>query len=887
MKVSPTPPKWADRFLVWFCSEALLEEIQGDLYEAYQYRHRHYGRFTADRLYVADVFRFFKPYAFEKYSRAKQFLPMYNNYFKIALRNILHRKSFTAINLLGLTIGISAVLLIGLYLQNEWSYDQATPGQERIYRLMNRYRAQTYTPMRFDDYNNATPEAQLRLLEHVKQYEEVETATHFVPSQSAIGGGDQFFVEFDNRRFVAENALYTNTGQSFQAIFPQEFLLGSPKEAFYGFNRIILTENTAERWFGRNWADQELIGKPLTIRDEVFDLAGVVPDVPDNRHYDFDFIVHQKSIPSWAAYTYLKLQAGASIASVVAQLNRDVDKVYPGYTEDELSKGITAVALKDIHFTADTLYEIKPVANRAYLTTFGLVGLVILLIIWTNYTNLSVAMYADRQKELGMRKVLGARPEDISFQLLAEAVLLALLCFPFCWLTVRMILPFFNELMALELNVDLLLQARTLLCLLGLLLLTGLFSGLYPALVYGSRPSLHLFGKQLIKFSGNRYFNFRNTLLTGQFIMVVGLLSITWFIYQQMEYVRHKDLGFQKEGIIYFNIDGAEKYTKLKTALTAIPEIRSVGANGVPGSEMFNQLTYKIAQTEVTLSDGTEQYMDYGSLKTLGISCEACKQLDAGREQIYVINRTAAEKLAKIKGVEPNELIGATLITEPEWENEENGFGIPHVIDGIIDDFKYFSLKHPNQSHLLTVSSQPGWAYEMLVRADTDNWPATIKKIEQAYETVETVRPFDFNFLEERLDKLYADERRSGILMGSLSLVAVILALMGLAGIVSYIAQGRQKEIGIRKVLGASSGNILITFNKEFGLLMGIATLIALPLALLLAARWLSGFAFRIQPQAWVVLLAGLGALLLVVLLVTIQARRAALKHPVEVLRSE
>lgn len=883
----PDPPKWADRFLSWFCSEELLEEIQGDLYEAYQYRYTKYGPGKAKRLFLADVFRFFKPYAFEKYSRAKQFLPMYNNYFKIAIRNILHRKSFTGINLLGLTIGISAVMLIGLYLQHELSYDRAIPGTERIYRLMNNYRAQTYTPMHFVNYNDTETKEQLRLLEYLRKNEVVEAATHFVPSQSAIGGGEQYYVEFDNRRFVAKNALYTNAGPSFQEIFPQEFLMGDPEDAFSGFNQIIITESLAERWFGANWKKQQLIGKPLTIREQAFELSGIVANVRGNQHFGFDFIVQQNAIPSWGAYTYIRLRPEADIEPLLAQLNREVDKIYPGYSEDELARGITAVALPEIHFTEDTLYELKPVANKAYLSTFGLVGLIILLIIWTNYTNLSVAMYADRQKELGMRKVLGARAQDISFQLLVEAMLLALFCMPFCWLIVSTIRPYFNELMSLDLSSGLLTQPSTLLFLLGVLLITGLFSGLYPAIAYSRKSSLRLFGKSLEKIAGNRFFTFRNTLLTGQFIMVVVLLSLTWFIYQQMDYVKNKDLGFQKEGIIYFNIDGAEKYQQLKTQLNSIPEIQSVGANGVPGSEMYNQLTYKLKDTEIILSDGTDQYMDYGSIKTLGIDCPACEALDSGKDQVYVINRTAAEKLARIRGVSPESLIGETLITEPEWENEEYGYGVPHVIDGIIDDFKYFSLKYPNQSHLLTVSREPGWAYEMMVRADTDDWRGTIRQIEKAYNAVESVRPFDFKFLEDRLHQLYIDERRSGILMGSLSLVAIVLALMGLAGIVSYIAYGRQKEIGIRKVLGASTGNILWTFNKEFTFLMALATLIALPIAILLAHKWLNSFAFRIEPTAWIVLIAGAGALLLVILLVTIQARRTALQHPVEVLRSE
>jgi putative ABC transport system permease protein len=883
----PTPPAWADRFLSWFCSDELIEEIQGDLHEAYYRRLESQGPRQAKKMFIKDVFRFFRPYAFEKYSRAKQFLPMFNNYFKIAFRNIMHRKSFTGINLFGLAIGVATVMLIGLYLRHEWTYDQQTPSHEQVYRLMNKYREQTYTPMRFLAYAGSSRDTQMRLINHLQGYEDVEIATHFVPSQSAIGSGDQFYVEVDNKRFVAENALYTNTGMSFQDVFPQDFIIGTPETAFSNFNKIILTEPLALKWFGTTWRSQELLGKLLTIRDDIFELGGVIKEVPGNVHYDFNFIIHQERIPSWAAYTYVKLRPGKDITRLVQRINNEVDLIYPGYTKDELSKGISAVALSDIHFTDNTLYEIKPIANRAYLNTFAIIGLVILLIIWTNYTNLSVAMYADRQKELGMRKVMGARPQDISLQLLVEAIVLALLCFPISWLILRGALPYFSVLMDVSFPANVVFDPGFLISLLSLLLLTGVLSGLYPALAYGSRSMLRLFGKRLTSFGGIRYLNFRNVLVTTQFIMIVGLLSMTFFIRQQMNLIQNKDLGFEKEGVLYFNIDGAEKYKQLKQELLKLPEIKDVGANGVPGSDMFNQMTYKLKNTEVTLSDGTEQYLDYGLIKTLKIECPDCIQLDQGKDQMFLINQTAAEKLAKIKGVAQRALIGQTLVTEPEWENEEYGFGIPHTIDGIIDDYKYFSLKYANQPLLINVSKEPAYVYNMIVRADTKNWGATISKIEEAYTGIEKVRPFDFNFLESRLAQLYENEQRSEVLLTLLSLVAIILALMGLAGIVSFIAFSRQKEIGIRKVLGASSGSILFKFNKEFILMMGVATLIAMPLALYLASQWLESFAFRIEPRFWVVLLAGICALFLVVVLVSFKAYRAANCQPIEVLRTD
>ncbi len=881
----PKPPTWASRFLGWFCDEALLEEIQGDLEEAYYHRCERLGQQQARRLYIADVISFFKPYAFEKYSRVKQFLPMFDNRFKIALRNILHHKRFTFINAIGLIVGISSIVLISFFLNYELSYDQSTPGYERTYRLVNQYRDQVYTCMRFPSYYDSEGDNQMAVLEHLDNYPAVEKACHFVPSRSAIGGGGKIFAYVDDQQHELENILFTNTGPEFHELFPQQFLLGDPSSALGSFSNIILSESLAQRWFGPSWSKRRILGKTVQISEEPFTIQAVVADARPNTHFDFELILLQKDIPSWAAYTYLQLNENNDINGLLQQLNADVDLFYPGYTEDVLSKGIDAVALADIHFTPDMLYEIKPIANTGYLSTFGIVAIIILLIIWTNYANLSVAMYADRQREIGMRKVMGARPQDVAGQLLLEAVGLALLCFPFILLIVSLSLPHFNELMASEIPQDLIFSLPTIGGLLLLLIVTGLISGAYPAFVYSTRKTMHLFGQGLgIRFA-SRYLNFRNSLITLQFFLVVGLLSMTYFIYQQMNFIQQRDLGFTKENMLYFEIDGAEKFRALKAQLEALPEIQAVGAGGVPGADMYNQLTYKMKDTEVTLSDGTQQYIGLDAVQTLELDCPACDQLEAGKEQIFVINETAANKLAKIKGVSPEELVGEVLVTEPEWENEEFGYGVHHTIDGIIKDYKYFSLKYPNQSLLISVYREPGWVYEMMVRSNTDDWQTTLEKVKTAYSQVETERPFTPNFLEDRLRQLYESEARSGKLVAILGIVAIVLALMGLAGVVAYLAYRRQKEIGIRKVLGASVGSILLRFQREFGVLLLIAVVLALPISIFLATRWLSDFAYHIQPQAWVVAGAGLVVLLLVVTVIGIQTRRAANRPPMDVLR--
>ncbi|MEM1325719.1 MAG: FtsX-like permease family protein [Bacteroidota bacterium] len=813
---------------------------------------------------------------------------MVSNYVKTSLRNIRRRKGFTIINYIGLTVGTVAIVLVGLYLKNEWTYDQHIPEEERIFSMNYKYRDQIYSNVPFTDYFNSDFGTQQQLTAHLKEYDDVQTACQFVPTESAIMGSGQFFVEVGSDRFTAENALYTNTGEAFQSIFPQTFLQGTAATAFSDFGTIVLTEKIAQRWFGSTWKEQDLVGRTLKIGEDNYQLAGVIEYIANNTHFDFNFIIHSKLIPSWGAYTYLKLAPNASIAAVEARFNQEVEKVYPGKTEDELFKGFSMIALADIHFTPDRLYELKPIANTNYLTTFALIACIILLVVWINYTNLSIAMYADRKEELGMRKVLGARRKDIVAQLLIEASLLALICFPACWLLLKLILPYFNELMQTAIPAATVSQATTLLALFGLLLLTGLLSGLYPALAYSKQSLLKLFKDKANWTKQRRVFNFRNALVTGQFVMLIALLSLTYFIYQQMNYVSNKDLGFEKENIIYFPLSGREKFDQLKTQLTALPEIEAVGPSATLGADMANQLTYKLQGSDVTFTDGSPEYLDVGTMEALELDCGACEQLKAGKDQIFVINQTAAEKLAKVNNIAPEELIGQTLVTEPEYYDEENQtFGFPYVIDGIIDDYNYHNLKIETQPMFIQVYANMPWVYYVMVRANTNDWESTIQDIKTAYASVEAERPFDFTFLDQHLSSIYETERNTGILLALLSLTTLILALMGLAGVVSYLAQSKEKEIGIRKVLGASVSSILMQFNREFLLLVGFATLITLPIALYLGQQWLNSFAYRIQPQFWVILLAAVCTAFIVMLLVSLQSHRAASRKPAETLRSE
>lgn len=890
MKQRPTPPRLADWWLRIYCSEELLEEIQGDLTEAYYFRLANYGKVKADFRYCLDVLQFFKPYSFEKYSRSKQFIPMFDNYLKISLRNLYKHKHFAAINMLGLSVGIASVMLIGLYLQHELTFDQSVPDSTDVYRLVNDYRDQTYTCMKFDSYYDSDYETQLRLTDHLRQYDGVQEACHFVPNMSAIGPSRQWYLRTDDKSLVVDQLLFTNTGHAFQSMFPQEFVAGSPSNAFSKFQTVVLTVTSAQRIFGNDWQKEGLIGQTIALGQEQMEIAGIIADPPKNLHFDFEIIVHQRLIPSWGAYTYFKTTPAMAGKNILAQLNTNIETVYPGYTADVLSKGVRITPLQDIHFTGGMLYEIKQIANKKYLSTFGLIGIVILLIIWTNYANLSVALYTGRQKELAIRKVMGARKKDVSLQVTVEALLLALLCLPIILGLLYFVIPQANQLLQVEIVPAATFQMETILSILGLLLLTGIISSFYPALIYGKKSVLALIASKINTKKSSGFFQFRTVLMTVQFFMLIGLMSLSMVIMKQMDFVQEKSLGFESEGVIFFNVADAQQFQVLKSTAEAMPEVAAVGKGMVPGQDMYNQLTYKMRTGQTTFSDGTLIETSLGSMDVYNIQSSAFSRLRQDTEAtVFVINETAAKKLANDLKVDRNDLIGKTIVTEPEWENEEFGNGIPYVIADIIDDFDYFSLKYTAQPLLISVNNNPNsWTYNMILRVTTNDWPQTIGKIEKAYLAVESENPFNLQFLDDSLEELYVSERSSGILTTVLTGICVLLAIMGLIGIVGYVTFTRQKEIGIRKVFGASIRQVFQVIFKEYLIMLFIATLLTIPVAVFLGNEWLSVFAYRISPSYETIgLMSGIITMIVVLVVVTIQSYKTVQKNPTETLKYE
>jgi len=884
------PPNVPRRFLHWFCDESLFEEIDGDLHEAYLKNQKTKGETKANISYWLDVLRFFKPYSFEKYSSTKQYLPMVKNYLIIAIRNILKRKGFTAINVGGLSISLTVLILVTVFIRYHLTFDSHYPNIENVYRIGDNYRSQSYAPFKFDGYWDASKESQMRLVNLLKSYPEVKSAAQFLQSASEISGQEIYYIEVGEQRFREDNLVFTNTPKDFFEIFPQKIIKGSQASFESSINSILLTERTAIKLLGHHWESEEIAGTICKIGGENYAIAGVVQEPIPNSHFGFNILVHREIIPSWGAYTYMKINEEMEHSTVLARLQNQMDKVIPGYSTDILEKGPYAVSVEDIHIAdGSLLYELRPVISVTTLKIFSAIALVILLITWTNYTNLTVAVYTQRQKELGVRKVLGARSKDIGLQMFTEITLIACLSLPVALAIAHFILPSFSHLMDIGLDYNALFDPMVLLIIFGVTLLTGILSSAYPVLAFGSRKEIGLI-KSKLSFKGGKYqFGVRRALIGLQFLLLISLVSMSAYTYQQMEFVATKDMGFDSSGIISIPASNIQQHQAIKSVLLQIPDIEAVGAGYMPGAEMWNQTTYKLEGENEVFDDAHILNFDIGMAEALGWDHIALNQLRDGKKAVRLINESMAQRMKDAYGYTELDLINKRVITEPEYVDDETGeIGVPYIIDGIIGDFHFFSLKNKVNPLIVQIGKNLSWTTNTVIKLkDGANLAVSLGRIEDLHSELEPELPFELIFLDERIEQLYKSEQRMLTLMGILSTTAIGLAIMGLIGLVSYMVYIKRKEMGIRKVFGASVTQILVIINKEFVVLMLVASVLAVPIIYWAMQLWLSDFAYRISLNPLVIIVSAIISLSLVILIVSLQSSKAATINPKDLLSEE
>ncbi len=802
---------------------------------------------------------------------------MLKNYFKIAFRGYLRNGKFTALNLLSLVIGLFVAYVGISYLLFETGYERFHQNSDRIYRVAWSYRSQDYSILGFPS-SVETGEDQIRHAEAISTTAGVEEVVQFItaPSPEFIASGES--------KIQQDGILTTNTAQSFVKTFSWQPILGTLDNFGNGIRKAMLTESVAAKLFGPEFkSNSQLIGSTLRVGGEDFELAAIIQDVPVNSHFNFKIALNSEQINYWGARVYVLAEPEVNASSLTAQINQTFATINPRMAQDELYRGHFLQPISDIHLDSNLLYESKSPGNKGYLLLIGFFSAFILIITLFNYTNLTLAIKSKESKMIGVRKAMGADNSMIVSQFLVDGIALSLIAVPLVGILVSLLVPRFNALMGTDLADNLLQNPQNLVLLVGLAVFLGLVASISPSIYLSVRKTVSLF-KEDSKQVNFQQFPVRKYLVISQFVILIAISCVSVFISSQLRFVAEKDLGYRKDGIL-FAYSSPENLRFFQEKIRQIPGVLSVGNGSSLGIETFNQGTYRLEGSDLVFDDSNQLYFDFEALKAYGIQVTRGK-LEGSR--ITLINRTAAERFAQLQGISTDELIGTQVITEPEYVNEETGeTGFPFTIGGIVEDIHLFSLREKVGPYFLSISDSLVMDGRSIVAFQPENSAAVMRSIAEIYAGMNEDLPLEMEFMEDNLSQLYEQESQLSELLSYFNLVAVCLAGLGIIGITLFMTISRKKEIGIRKVLGASVLSIIQLATKEYLVMVGVAFLVAIPISFYTVQTWLDNFAYRIDINPLVFAGVGLLTLVFAASLVSFISYHAANANPVNSLKDE
>lgn len=800
------------------------------------------------------------------------------NNLKLAWRGYARNRTYTGLNGLSLTIGLFVAYIAISYIRFELSYDRFHQKAESVYRIIRTYRSQDYSVIGFAKWDAATGGEQQQQLNVLKSTTGVVDAAQFIISDAPT------FVEANGRRIQATNLLTTNTGGAFCSMFTWTLRQGTFQNFADGTNKAILTARIARNLFGNDV--ENAVQKRLKIGLDYYTIAAIIDDVPLSSHVDFTVALSKPRLPYWGSRVYIQTEENADSKAVTTSVNAAIASSNPALAADPLYKQHQLQPLTSIHLTPNILYDLKPPGNRLHMVLVGRFAVFICLITLFNYANLSLAIKSKQSKSIGMRKALGAFSSSIAVQFVFEGVLLALLTLPLVAGLLLVGIPLFNERMGVAIPANVFTDSLPLLTLVLLAVGLGAVSSL-TAISLAWKPILTLFSDRL-RSQTRQAFPVRSYLVVSQFVLLICITAVSYFITKQIDFVASKDLGFRQEGILYA-YSSPEKQTVFQQQLRQIPGIKSVGNGSSFGIEPFNQLTYKLQNSDVVFDDARQLYLDPAALTAYGLktTLNAASPDRTGPKRFTLINRTAAQKLAVQQGIPVESLIGKTIITEPEYVGENKQAGFPFTVAGIFEDINVFSLHQKVEPYFITVSDSLRIDGRTIIQYDPATTAKTLAGIRRVYAGLNEQSPLELDFLTQKVTGLYAQDRQTANLLVWINLIAIGLAAIGIVGITIFLTTARTKEIGIRRVLGASSLSIIQSATKEYTYLIGIALLISWPVAVYAIDKWLNSFAYRIAVQQIAFAVIGLSAFVLTALIVAVIAYRAALMNPAKSLRSE
>ncbi|HEY4288300.1 MAG TPA: ABC transporter permease [Puia sp.] len=790
---------------------------------------------------------------------------MLKNYLKIALRNILRHKAYSAINISGLAIGMASSILILLWVQNELSYDRFHANADRIYRI-------TADASGFKAAVN--PAGMPSGLQAVMPVIKNTVRLSHIASALFDAGGDRKFEE--KRIFYADS--------TFLEVFSFPLLQGNRHTALLRHDGILLTAAMAKKYFG----DHNALGQTLKKDNgDYVTVTGVLADIPANSHLQFDFIIPLSSggtnkdeiknnaYGSFNFYSYVLLDKNfVPTPSAMTRINQQMNQVFKQHIKEDLLKvEFQLQPLTAIHLEPPMQVDLPGHGNRQYVNIFFIVAIFILIVACINFMNLATARSARRAKEVGLRKVVGAVRGQIIKQFLGEAMLISffalLLAIALVWLS----LPLFNGLADKNLSLHLG-DGKLLLTLVGISLLTGLVAGSYPALFLSGFQPVKVLKGSLRTLGGNLLF--RNGLVITQFVVSIVLLAGTFVVYDQLKFIRSRNIGFEKENLLYMPMKGEiwSKQKALRTQLQNNPLTSSYTiVSELPIDIMAGDADIKWegkdprSQVIIPSLAVSESFIDVFHMKILrGRDFSTAFKADSNN---YIINETAVW----VMGFTMNNAIGKQL----GWGDRKG------TIIGVVKDFNFKPIHQVIEPLILRINS---WGGNVVVRARPGATEATIRALQKITKDLNPAYPFSYNFLDQDLANLYKGEEQMGNIFKLFAFLAIFISGLGLYGLSAFMAQQRTKEIGVRKVLGASIFNIVYLLSTGFTRLILIAVVISVPLAFFAINRWLESFAYHIRAGWTVFFFSSMAALLLAWLTVSFETIKAAIVNPASSLRS-
>lgn len=806
---------------------------------------------------------------------------MFQNYLKIALRNLLKHRGYSFINITGLAVGITCCILIMLFVLDELSYDRYHANAERICRIRTDVDvAGNMLKLATTSYPMA---AALK-----NDYPEIQEITKIVK------WGDPVFGRGENH--FQEKAVLWADDNVFK-IFSWTFVEGDPATALKDLYSIVLTETAAKKYFG----NENPVGKTIRYENQRdFNVTGVIRDLPANSQLQFDMlassislieIIGLETLNNWHAFYPIQTYALLHEKNQAEALNQKLPQFVSKYMQDDMAKtlgrtySVVAQPLLDIHLSAQLRGELGAVGSMAYIYTFSAIAVCVLLIACINFMNLSTARSARRSKEIGLRKVLGALRVQLIRQFLGETFLLSFAALLLAMLLVELSLPLFNQLAGKHLAFSLFSSGFIFPLIAAVVLFVGITAGMYPAL-YLSRfnPVESLKNKHSAGKGGGRL---RKILVSLQFAVSIILIISTITVYRQLDFIQHQQLGLDKDQVVVLPVSNAileNKYEVLREQLLQSPDVQNVAASTfVPGNRIMGTPVRKIPSNDADKWEMTTIPSDHYFIPTFGIQLLAgrnySKEIPTDMQDGILINEAAAAELGWTK---PEDALGKKV----EWWGLEPPLTM--TVLGVMKNFNYISL-HQTIGPLVIVpiSYWPNGYNYVTVRISTGQAASALNHIQSTWEKLFPQAPFSYTFLDDNFGKLYASEDRLGRIFVSFAALAIFIACLGLLGLASFMAETRTKEIGIRKVLGASVTGIVHLISKEFLKLVVLANLIAWPIAYYVMGSWLENFAYRIAISPMTFIIAGLTALLIALLTVSYQALKAAVANPVNALKYE